>query len=209
MWQRMFGTRRKTQQYITIVSGLPRSGTSMMMHMLEAGGMEVVVDNIRQPDADNPHGYYEFEPVKHIKKDAAFLGNARGKAIKMISALLYDLPPSQTYKIIFMKRHLTEVLASQNIMLHRHGTRTQEADDQKMAEAFEKHLAEVTSWLAQQKHMDVLYVDYTEVITHPAASAQAVQHFLGNSLDVQRMAAVVDQALYRNRAASRGEAWTP
>jgi len=203
MWQRMFGTRRKTQQYITIVSGLPRSGTSMMMHMLEAGGMEVIVDNIRQPDADNPHGYYEFEPVKRLKEDAAFLDSAYGKAFKMISALLYDLPLSQTYKIIFMKRRLAEVLASQNIMLQRHGTETQEANNQKIAQAFEKHLAEVTSWLAKQQNMEVLYVDYNEVITHPAASAQAVQHFLGGRLDVQRMVAVVDQALYRNRAAPR------
>jgi hypothetical protein len=200
MWQRLFDTRRKTQQDITIVSGLPRSGTSMMMHMLEAGGMEVMVDHIRQPDADNPHGYYEFEPVKRIKEDAAFLEHAHGKAFKMVSALLYDLPPSQTYKILFMQRRLAEVLASQNIMLQRHGTRTQEVDDQKIALAFEKHLAEVTSWLAQQKHMQVLYVDYNKVITHSAASAQAVRHFLGNRLDVQRMVAVVDQALYRNRA---------
>jgi hypothetical protein len=200
MWQRMFGMRRKTQQYITIVSGLPRSGTSMMMRMLEAGGMEVIVDHIRQPDADNPQGYYEFEQVKRIKEDAAFLESAYGKAVKMISALLYDLPPSKTYKILFMKRRLAEVLVSQKIMLQRQGAETQEADDQKMAPAFEKHLAELASWLAQQKNMEVLYVDYHEVIAHPTASAQAVQHFLGHRLDVQSMVAVVDQALYRNRA---------
>jgi hypothetical protein len=173
----------------------------MMMHMLEAGGMEVMVDNIRQPDADNPQGYYEFEQVKRIKEDATFLDSAYGKAIKMISALLYDLPPHKTYKIIFMQRRLTEVLASQKVMLQRHGKDSQEADDQKMAQAFEKHLAAVTSWLAEQKNMAVLYVDYNEVITHPTVSAQAVQRFLGDHLDVQRMVAVVEQALYRNRAA--------
>jgi hypothetical protein len=173
----------------------------MMMHMLEAGGMEVMADHIRQPDADNPHGYYEFEPAKRLKENATFLDNAHGKAIKMISALLYDLPPGKTYKILFMGRYLPEVLASQKIMLHRHGKSGQEADDQKMAQAFARHLAAVTAWLAEQPHMAVLYVDYNEVLTHPVASAQAVQHFLGNRLDVQRMAAVVDQALYRNRAA--------
>ena len=121
----------------------------------------------------------------------------------MVSALLYDLPPSQTYKILFMHRRLPEVLASQNVMLQRHGTGPPEADDQKMAQAFKKHLDAVTAWLAQQKHMEVLSVDYNEVITHAVASAQAVQHFLGTRLDVHRMAAVVDQALYRNRVAPR------
>src|SRR5436309_9885827 len=101
---------------IIIVSGLPRSGTSLMMQMLDNGGMEVVTDNIRTPDTDNPRGYYEFEQVKKIKHDTAWLPSTRGRAFKMVSQLLYDLPPSEQYAVIFMERDLDEVLASQEKM---------------------------------------------------------------------------------------------
>src|SRR5574340_974338 len=106
---------------ITIVSGPPRSGTSMMMKMLEAGGMEVIVDNVRQADDDNPHGYYELEKVKQIKEDTSWLESVQGKAVKMVSMLLYDLPADRTYNILFMKRDLAEILVSQRIMLERKG----------------------------------------------------------------------------------------
>ena len=98
---------------ITIVSGLPRSGTSMMMQILESGGMKVITDNIRKADEDNPHGYYEYERVKKIKDDTGWLKETRGKAFKMISLLLYDLPSNENYKVIFMKRKMSEILASQ------------------------------------------------------------------------------------------------
>ena len=102
---------------ITIVSGLPRSGTSMMMRMLEAGGMEVVTDNIRKANGDNPHGYFEFEKVKKIKEDSSWLDETFGKVFKMVSMLLYELPSDKNYKIIFMKRNMKEIMASQRIML--------------------------------------------------------------------------------------------
>ncbi|MEE8292673.1 MAG: phosphodiesterase, partial [Candidatus Tectomicrobia bacterium] len=119
MWKRIFRNKRQAKQPITLVSGLPRSGTSMMMHMLVAGGMDVVVDNTRQADEDNPQGYYEFEPVKQLKEDASWLDHAPGKAVKVISGLLYDLPPDKQYKIIFMQRRMQEVLDSQRTMLQR------------------------------------------------------------------------------------------
>src|SRR5713101_3371282 len=106
---------------IIIVSGLPRSGTSLMMQMLENGGVEIVTDNIRAADTDNPRGYYEFEKVKKIKQDASWLPATRGKAFKMVSQLLYDLPTSEQYRIIFMERDLEEVLLSQEKMLQRLG----------------------------------------------------------------------------------------
>src|SRR5438270_5105425 len=104
---------------IIIVSGLPRSGTSLMMQMLDQGGVEVLTDNIRTADTDNPRGYYEFEKVKKIKQDASWLPQTRGKAFKMVSQLLYDLPASEQYLIIFMERDLDEMLLSQEKMLER------------------------------------------------------------------------------------------
>lgn len=200
MWRHLFGAARQPPQAITIVSGLPRSGTSMMMRMLEAGGMAVVVDNLRPADADNPYGYYEFERVKQLKDDASFLDHAHGKALKAVFTLLYDLPQDRTYDIIFMQRKMTEVLRSQRTMLHRHGKDSQPIDDEKMGQLFAKHLEEAYAWLAMQEHFQVLYVNYEDVMTAPLANAQRVNQFLGNRLDARKMAAMVDPTLYRNRA---------
>ena len=125
-------------QTITIVSGLPRSGTSLMMQMLDSGGMEVVTDNIRPPDEDNPKGYYEFEKAKKIKEDPSWLKDMRGKAFKIVSMLLYDLPADEKYKVIFMKRNMDEILSSQNKMLERLGQNPNPDDE--MGELFAKHL---------------------------------------------------------------------
>src|SRR2546428_1479705 len=111
----------KEQQFITIVSGLPRSGTSMMMRMLDAGGLPVLVDNIRKADDDNPYGYYEFEPVKRLSSDSSWLREARGKAFKMVYALLYELPKDYDYRVIVMQRKMDEIIASQRAMLCRQG----------------------------------------------------------------------------------------
>jgi hypothetical protein len=106
---------------IIVVSGLPRSGTSVMMQMLDNGGIPVVTDNIRTADTDNPRGYYEYEQVKKIREDAAWVPATRGKAFKMVSQLLYDLPAQEQYHVIFMERDLDEMLASQEKMLQRLG----------------------------------------------------------------------------------------
>ena len=199
MWKQLFSRKKLPPAAITIVSGLPRSGTSMMMRMLEAGGMEIVTDHIRQADADNPQGYYELEKAKKVKEDAAFLNDAHGKAFKMVSLLLRDLPPHKDYKIVFMQRDMAEVLVSQKIMLHRRGKDTSR-DEQKMDQIFAKHLDDITAWLEAQPHMDVLYVHYSHVMQQPLTSAETVNNFLGRRLDVHKMAAMVDLTLYRNRA---------
>lgn len=186
-------------QSITIVSGLPRSGTSMMMKMLEAGGMEVLTDQIRAPDEDNPRGYYEFEPVKQIEQDQSWLPDARGKAVKMVAALLKHLPAEYSYKVILMQRHMPEVLASQKQMLRRRGEPTDTVSDEQMAELFSRHIERVKAWLAQQPNIEVLHVHYSDVLADPRRQAERVNHFLGGELDVDRMAAVVDPALYRQR----------
>ena len=187
------------QRTVTVVSGLPRSGTSLMMKMLEAGGMNVLIDNVRQADEDNPRGYYEFERVKQIKHDQAWLEDAQGKAVKMVSGLLMHLPGSYTYKIIFVRRKMEEVLASQRKMLVRRGESPNKVSDEKMAASFRQHLTAVEAWLATQPNIDVINVSYNEILQDPPGKARLVDQFLGNALDEKKMADAVDPILYRQR----------
>lgn len=188
-----------TNDTITIVSGLPRSGTSMMMKMLAAGGLEPLTDNIRAADEDNPKGYFEFERVKQIEHDKAWLEDARSRVVKLISALLKYLPPSYQYKVIFMKRSMPEILASQRQMLMRRGEQADKVPDENMAAMFNKHVAQVEAWLAEQPNIDVLYVNYNEVLKDPRSHAEQIDRFLGGSLAVADMIEVVDRALYRQQ----------
>jgi hypothetical protein len=187
------------QEIITIVTGLPRSGTSMMMRMLESGGMPVLTDRIRTADEDNPKGYYEFERVKQIEEDKAWLPEARGKAVKMVAALLKHLPPGYAYKVIFMRRKIEEVLASQRRMLIRRGEPADIISDERMAELFRRHVAQIEAWLSEQPHIETFYVEYGDILDSPAQQAQALNQFLGGSLDAKKMADVVDPSLYRQR----------
>lgn len=185
---------------VTIVTGLPRSGTSMMMRMLEAGGMRVLTDNLRTADEDNPRGYYEFEPVKQIESDASWLEDAQGKVVKMVAALLKHLPPEYAYRIVFMRRRLEQVLASQRRMLERRGEPADKVSDEKMAALYRKHLQRIDDWLSDQPNVEVLYVDYGDVLADPICEAQRVSLFFDRSLDEDRMAAVVEPALHRQRS---------
>lgn len=184
---------------IAIVSGLPRSGTSLMMSMLQAGGLETLVDEIREADEDNPLGYYEFEKVRELKEDQSWLQDAKGKAVKVVSAHLQDLPATYDYKVIFMRRKMEEILGSQRQMLTRRGEPTDRVSDEQMATLFAAHLERVTSWLARQPHMPVLYVDYNELLRDPTSSLAKINQFLGGGLDTGSMAGGVDPALYRQR----------
>lgn len=188
---------------IVVVSGLPRSGTSMMMRMLETGGLPVLTDHVRTPNVDNPKGYYEFERVKQLDEgDHAWLPAAQGKAVKIISALLQHLPADYTYKIIFMRRDIDEILASQRKMLIRRGEDPDTTDDAHMALLYERHLNQIDAWLAQQPHMEVLHVSYNELVEEPAPHVARVSAFLGTAcgrLDTSRMIDVVDPTLYRQR----------
>lgn len=187
---------------VIVVSGLPRSGTSMMMKALEAGGITMLTDNLRQADVDNPKGYYEFERVKQLPQgDTAWLAEARGKGVKVIAALLEHLPPGYPYRVLFMQRALPEILASQKKMLARRGEDPDKVNDEEMARLFTQHVNKVKAWLAAQPHMAVLDVDYNQMLAAPRPHLVVVNQFLDNILDVDRMVAVVDQDLYRNRAA--------
>ncbi len=182
---------------IIIVSGLPRSGTSLMMQMLESGGVEIVTDGVRTADTDNPRGYYEFEKVKRIKQDASWLPPLRGKAVKMVSALLYDLPPSERYRIVFMERDLDEVLLSQEKMLQRLGRPA--APREEMKRAYALHLERLHAWLGRQPNLEVLTVPYQDLVASPAEQSGRVSRFLGGRADAVRMGAAVDPCMYRNR----------
>ena len=187
-------------EYITIVSGLPRSGTSMLMKMLAAGGLPPLTDGIRKADADNPGGYYEFEKVKQLEKDTTWLESARGKAVKVISQLLDQLPLHRSYKIVFALRKMDEILASQRAMLAQRGQPCDRISDAEMAAAFGRHLSAVQQWLAEHPQMKVLYVDYAAVLRDPLATSHEIKTFLALPLDVRQMASVVDESLYRQRA---------
>jgi len=189
----------RNNDFITIVSGLPRSGTSMMMRMLEAGGMEIVTDNIRRADDDNPRGYFEYERVKKLKENPSCLDGCRGMAVKIISMLLFDLPSGRRYRVIFMQREMQEMLSSQRVMLQRLGKKGDDISDEKMAEKFEKHLRQVEAWIDKQDYLDVLYVRYNEVIEDAQKHAERVNEFLGKKLDVKKMVGVIEKSLYRQR----------
>jgi hypothetical protein len=183
---------------IVVVSGLPRSGTSLMMQMVHAGGVPALVDHVRAPDTDNPRGYYEFERVKKVKDDCAWLPEARGKVVKMVSQLLYDLPASERYRIVFMERDMDEVLDSQEKMLLRLGRPV--APRAEIARAFEMHLNRLRRWLAEQPNFTLLRVRYADVVARPQEEALRVNAFLGGSLNIDAACAVVDPSLYRNKA---------
>jgi hypothetical protein len=185
---------------VTIVSGLPRSGTSMMMRMIDAGGMPALTDNVRRADEDNPRGYYEFEPVKQTKEDPSWLASAGGKVVKMVYRLLYDLPADSQYRVIFMQRELTEVVASQDVMLSRRGRETGDLSKDKLIGLFQQQLAEFAGWVGKRPNFRVLYVSYNDALREPDAVVQAVNEFLGGGLDPEAMRRTVEPELYRQRA---------
>ena len=188
---------------VIVVSGLPRSGTSMMMQMLAAGGLPLLTDESRGADADNPRGYFELEAAKRIARDDSWMDRAQSKAVKLVSALLYHLPCTQCYKIIFMTREMGEVLASQRIMLQRRGEDLPAASEQVLAEKLTAHLDRVFCWLQAQTNMTFLRVDHRSAITKPRETARSVADFLGGHLDVDKMVLAVDRSLYRQQCGGK------
>lgn len=183
-----------------IVSGLPRSGTSMMMKMLESGGLPIMTDQVREADVDNPKGYYEYERVKDLETetDKSYVREARGKVLKVISFLLKDLPSDNFYRIVFMRRDIEEVLASQNKMLD-HRNEENQVEDDRMGELYKQHLLKVNSMVRWLPNYEMLEIPYREAIDDPASVARKVNAFLGGSMDEAKMLAAVDRKLYRNR----------
>ena len=197
---RQYLQQRRYGEPIIVVSGLPRSGTSMAMKMLDAGGIPLVTDEVRLPDEDNPQGYFELASVKGLgeQDDKSWLAEARGKAVKVIAHLLRELPDHHAYRVIFMNRHVQEVIHSQNKMLTRRGEEFS-GDDQKVITLFEQHLRLIRPWLRKQQNISVLDLHYSKVVKDPLQGAAQIAGFLKTDLDQERMASVVDPSLYRNR----------
>lgn len=199
-WQRTY-RRVRYGQPVVIVSGLPRSGTSMMMKMLEGGGMPVWIDGVRTADDQNPKGYYELERVKKLDKslDKTWVREGRGRAVKVISSLLEHLPPDNNYQVIFMHRDIREVLKSQGKMLSQRGEVGGSVGDDALQKYFEVHLRKVKSFLGQEPGFSAIDIAYADVLANPETMAQRIRTFLGANLDVPGMTGVVDDGLYRNR----------
>jgi hypothetical protein len=192
----LFRKPPKLKPYITIVSGLPRSGTSMMMQILEAGGIQPITDQVRQSDSDNSKGYYEHEAVKQLEHgNHECLQKAEGSAVKVISALLQHLPGDKYFKVIFMSRNMEEVLASQKKMLINLGHDSMQNNDQRLKKLYTSDLAKTRSWLMQQKHIDVLYIDYADIIDHPKGQLRIIEDFLDLKLNNKRISSIVDQSM--------------
>ena len=183
---------------ITVVSGLPRSGTSLVMQMLAAGGLPVMGDDLRQADEDNPRGYLEYEKVKSLERDTTWLPEAEGKAIKIISFLLPKLPSSFEYRVIFVRRNLTEVLRSQEKMLERRG-QPPGPPAEIMAAHFQKHLQTVEQWLSRQPNIQVHYCEHAQLINEAAQTSTAIRDCLKLALDTEKMTACVVPELHRQR----------
>ena len=185
-----------------MVSGIPRSGTSLMMQMLAAAGMDVLTDGQRTPDPNNPRGYYELELVKSLVRHPEVIADAEGKVVKVISSLLMFLPSQHEYRVIFMRRPLAEIVASQDRMLERLGKEVPAVAKQSVTSAFERHLTQICAWMRERPNMSVLYVDYAAVLDDAYRETSRVCEFLGLDLNREAMAGKVEQSLHRERVSA-------
>ena len=192
------GGRWSTQVPTVIVSGLPRSGTSMMMQMLAAGGVPVLSDHVRSADEDNPRGYYELEAVKRTQQDAAWLIGSEGKAVKIVHALLRDLPVDRPYRVILMRRKIETVLKSQTVMLERLGNEGARLEPEQLARTYEQQLEQVKDYMNRHACFEFIEVWYGAVLEFPGTQIERINRFLSGELNVESMAAAVDPALRRN-----------
>ena len=191
--------QKKSKPTITIVSGLPRSGTSMTMKMLDAGGIPPLTDHIRSADDDNPIGYYEYERAKKLREgDTNWIPEAKGKAVKVIGALLVHLPPGYEYRVLFMRREMNEILASQAKMLENRAEENK-VDNETMAALFTKHLKQIEDWMETQPNLKYIDVDYNIMLANPIPQVKKINQFLGGTLNEAAMLEVIDPQLYRQR----------
>jgi len=190
-------------QSLIVVTGLPRSGTSMLQ-MLAAGGVEVLTDGFRQPDEDNPRGYFEFEPVKNLLRDSTWLSHARGKAVKIVAPLLDQLPPGLPCRVILCERNLDQILDSQERMLARRSQPiATRARRQMLKDEYERMLERIKTLLSARPGTQLLIVEHRHAISNSLATAEQVNAFLNGALDKAKMAAAVDPALHRNRSVTQ------
>ncbi len=189
---------------IIVVSGLPRSGTSLMMQILQAAGIPLLTDNERPADSNNPKGYFEFERVKSLPNDIAWLPDARGKAVKIISHLLYHLPDTYSYAVIFMNRDLDEIIQSQNKMLQKMNQPLGQLSRIRLKERFALHLQKIHWWLSARPNFVFQDVRFSDLIFSPHSELRKVWQFLGTESLTEAVLPVIDSGLYRNRTDDQG-----
>ncbi len=193
----------KSGKTFVLVSGLPRSGTSLMMQLLATGGLPVMTDGERAADIDNPRGYYEWEAIKRIAKEPELLDDdaLNGRAIKCISMLLPQMPAKHSYKVIFMMRPIAEVVRSQAAMTKRLGTAGAALDHEQLERGLRAHRDEIRRWMTGAPHVEVLEVNYPTLVREPASELARLTEFLGAERlpDVEKMAAVIDPSLHRRK----------
>jgi len=189
-------TSKYRKEQITVVSGLPRSGTSLMMQMLNNGGLEILKDDKRKADISNPKGYFEYEPVMSIHKDNSWLKKSKDKSVKIIAPLLKYLDPQFRYKVIFMKRDLYEIIRSQQIMIGK----DPETFSVKLYNAYHRQLSTIENWKDREPFIELLYIDYKDLLESPEQNINKIEKFLAVNLDTQNMAKAIDKSLYRNKA---------
>ncbi len=191
-----------SQDTITIVSGLPRSGTSMMMEMLEKGGITPLTDKVRRPDEDNPKGYYEYERVKALPEDTGWLEEAKGRSVKVLGEQIKHVPEGYDYKVVFMERDLDEMIESQTKMLKRKGKDPDDISKEELKKTFKDYRKILKQQIASHPGMDVIYVSYNDMISNPELVIESVSAFFDRKLNTTEMLSVVDEDLYRNRLGS-------
>lgn len=184
---------------ITIVSGLPRSGTSLMMQILEKGGMDILTDHVRQADAHNEKGYYEYEKVKSIRKDNLWMKEADGKAVKIITQLLPYISPDHEYAVLYMIRPLEEILRSQKRMRENLTNPGKSVDREVLEQSYARQVQQVQHWMENHPKIRTLYLFYPEVLNHPLKKAKEIQSFLQVELNIEAMASAVDVGLWHQK----------
>jgi predicted AlkP superfamily phosphohydrolase/phosphomutase/tetratricopeptide (TPR) repeat protein len=187
------------ERTVTIVSGLPRSGTSMMMQMLVAGGVEAYSDGQRAADADNPRGYFEHDQAARLASHSGWIPRVRGKAVKVVAPLLPRLPDNESYAVILMSRDLAEIVASQREMLRRLGRSGAALEDEQLQSALLQQMETVERWIAVRPNVRALTLDYRDVLAEPARACRRIEEFLGRPLLRDAMERAVDPALRRQR----------
>jgi predicted ATPase len=191
--------KKSSKGTVYIVSGLPRSGTSMMMQMLEASGLEVFTDNFRQADQDNPKGYYEHEAIKRLASDNRIVYEANGKVLKVISSLIRFLPANMDYKIILMKRPVNEIVKSQDKLKENLNISSPKTTVFEMDKILENSFQKAKEFIVKQRNMDLLELEYGEVVNQNEAVIQNIIDFIGQDLNRDELRGEIDKSLYRNK----------
>jgi hypothetical protein len=180
-----------------IVSGLERSGTSMLMQILKAGGIPISFDKSRKPDVNNPKGYFELEGGKIINKLMGGVFPLKlylGEFIKITAYGLKYLPKGN-YKIIYSERNIEEILDSMEKM-----TGEIDSDRSQIKDSFQKLNNMIKKKIISRDDAEILFLNYNEIMKNPKKNINKIGGFLKiKDLDVEEMMRVIDIGLYRNR----------